>query len=85
MGTRALEGPIIMTDRENDSAAGESDHGAAEPSHRFATRLSHLGRPGTRVHGLVNPPLHRGSTVLTPSLASSSRSRAYCRTVSSSR
>jgi cystathionine beta-lyase len=35
----------------------------------FATRLSHLGRPGTRVHGLVNPPLHRGSTVLVPSTA----------------
>ncbi len=30
----------------------------------FATRLSHAGRPGTRVHGFVNPPLVRGSTVL---------------------
>ncbi len=30
----------------------------------FATRLSHGGRAGTRVHGFVNPPLHRGSTVL---------------------
>lgn len=35
----------------------------------FATRLSHLGRPGTHVHGFVNPPLHRGSTVLVPSTA----------------
>ncbi len=35
----------------------------------FATRLSHLGRPGTRTHGFVNPPLHRGSTVLMPSTA----------------
>ena len=38
-----------MADRENDSAAGGSDHGAAAPSHRFATRLSHLGRPGTPI------------------------------------
>jgi cystathionine beta-lyase len=35
----------------------------------FATRLSHRGRPGTHVHGFVNPPLHRGSTVLVPSTA----------------
>ena len=28
------------------------------------TRLSHLGRHGTHIHGLVNPPVHRGSTVL---------------------
>lgn len=35
----------------------------------FATRLSHLGRPGTRTHGFVNPPLNRGSTVLVPSTA----------------
>ena len=33
------------------------------------TRLSHLGRPGTRIHGLVNPPVHRGSTVLYPDVA----------------
>src|SRR5258707_11659048 len=33
------------------------------------TRLPHLGRAGTRVHGFVNPPLHRGSTVLQPSVA----------------
>ncbi len=30
----------------------------------FATRLSHAGRAGTKAHGMVNPPLHRGSTVL---------------------
>jgi len=43
-----------------------------QPNHRalsFETRLSHTGRKGTRVHGLVNPPLHRGSTVLQPSVA----------------
>ena len=32
----------------------------------FATRMSHAGRAGTRVHGFVNPPVHRGSTVLHP-------------------
>ncbi len=37
--------------------------------HRFRTRLSHGGRAGTRVHGFVNPPLQRGSTVLYGSIA----------------
>lgn len=32
--------------------------------HRFATRLSHAGRKGTKVHAFVNPPIHRGSTML---------------------
>jgi cysteine-S-conjugate beta-lyase len=36
---------------------------------RFLTRLSHAGRPGTRIHGFVNPPVMRGSTVLYPSSA----------------
>ena len=35
----------------------------------FQTRLSHAGRPGTRIHGLVNPGVQRGSTVLQPSMA----------------
>jgi cystathionine beta-lyase len=30
----------------------------------FATRLSHAGRAGTKVRGFVNPPVHRGSTML---------------------
>ena len=30
------------------------------------TRLSHAGRAGAHVHGFVNPPVHRGSTVLYP-------------------
>ena len=34
------------------------------PGHRFATRLSHAGRLGTKIRGFVNPPLHRGSTML---------------------
>src|SRR6185437_1322402 len=46
----------------NDSSSGQDPR-------RFATRLSHVGRAGTRVHGFVNPPLHRGSTVLYPSVA----------------
>jgi cystathionine beta-lyase len=35
----------------------------------FGTRLAHLGRAGTHVHGFVNPALHRGSTVLQPNIA----------------
>ena len=42
--------------------------------YRFATRLSHGGRPGTKTHGFVNPPLHRGSTVLYQSME---QRRAY--------
>ena len=34
------------------------------PKRGFRTRLSHTGRAGKRVHGFVNPPLLRGSTVL---------------------
>lgn len=36
------------------------------PDHRFATRMTHAGRAGVRAHGFVNPPVHRGSTVLFP-------------------
>ncbi len=35
---------------------------------KFRTRLSHVGRAGKRVHGFVNPPLLRGSTVLYPTM-----------------
>lgn len=35
----------------------------------FGTRMSHVGRAGKRVHGFVNPPLLRGSTVLYPTVA----------------
>ncbi|HVZ08671.1 cystathionine beta-lyase [Rhodopila sp.] len=35
----------------------------------FRTTLSHVGRAGKRVHGFVNPPLLRGSTVLVPTVA----------------
>lgn len=33
------------------------------------TLLSHIGRGTKREHGFVNPPLHRGSTVLVPTVA----------------
>ncbi len=46
-----------------------TDDAAAHPKHGFATNLAHLGRAGTHVHGFVNPPVHRGSTVLQPSVA----------------
>jgi cystathionine beta-lyase len=35
-------------------------------THGFNTRMSHGGRPGVRIHGFVNPGIHRGSTVLFP-------------------
>ena len=37
---------------------------AEHRKHDITTRLSHAGRAGTPVHGFVNPPIHRGSTVL---------------------
>jgi len=37
------------------------------------TRLSHTGRPDKTTHGFVNPPLLRGSTVLTPTVAERKR------------
>jgi cystathionine beta-lyase len=36
---------------------------------RPATRFAHTGRAGSRQLGFVNPPLHRGSTMLYPSCA----------------
>jgi cystathionine beta-lyase len=54
---------------ESGAADGEKKPG-------LATILSHAGRAGTRVHGFVNPPLHRGSTVLFEDMA---QRRAYQR------
>jgi cystathionine beta-lyase len=48
----------------------------AEEKQSLATRLSHGGRAGTKVHAFVNPPLHRGSTVLYESMA---QRRAFLR------
>ena len=36
---------------------------------KFRTRLAHIGRRTKHEHGFVNPPLLRGSTVLTPTVA----------------
>ena len=49
--------------------ADDSDHPHGK-RHRFRTRLSHAGRGGTKALGFVNPAVHRGSTVLHPSIAS---------------
>lgn len=40
----------------------------SDKTHGFRTRLSHVGRAGKRVHGFVNAPLLRGSTVLYPTM-----------------
>jgi cystathionine beta-lyase len=40
-----------------------------ETKRGFRTKLSHTGRAGKRIHGFVNPPLLRGSTVLYPTVA----------------
>ncbi len=42
------------------------DHTPPAAGHRPATQLSHVGRPGTRINGFVNPSVHRGSTMLYP-------------------
>jgi len=43
--------------------------GPNTPKKGLHTRLSHAGRAGTHIHGFVNPALHRGSTVLYPTMA----------------
>ena len=43
------------------------DHVPPPAKHRPATEMSHIGRAGTRINGFVNPPVHRGSTMLYPS------------------
>ncbi len=40
------------------------DDQSARRGHGLLTRLSHAGRAGTHVRGFVNPPVHRGSTML---------------------
>jgi cystathionine beta-lyase len=44
----------------------ESDHVMDKPR-SLATKLTHGSRPAVRSHGFVNPPVHRGSTVLAES------------------
>ncbi len=41
----------------------------ADTGHDWHTRLSHAGRAGKSVGGFVNPAVHRGSTVLYPTMA----------------
>jgi cystathionine beta-lyase len=45
------------------------DRPPTTPKPGLHTRLSHAGRAGTNIHGFVNPPVHRGSTVLYPDIA----------------
>ena len=42
---------------------------ASRGKHGYFTRLSHAGRAATHSHGFVNPPVHRGSTLLVPDVA----------------
>jgi cystathionine beta-lyase len=42
---------------------------ADDKNQDWHTRLSHAGRSGPRVGGFVNPAVHRGSTVLYPTMA----------------
>src|SRR3712207_7592233 len=58
-------------DPEGDRLMPDDSHAPQRAAAQgFATRMSHAGRPGTRVHGFVNPAVHRGSTVLYPDCAS---------------
>lgn len=41
---------------------------ASRAKHTYFTRLSHAGRAATHSHGFVNPPVHRGSTLLVPDI-----------------
>jgi cystathionine beta-lyase len=41
---------------------------ADDETHDWHTRLSHAGRAGKRAGGFVNPAVHRGSTVLYPTM-----------------
>ena len=69
-GGRGLRRLVDRMGRPLRHAGGdEAEHGRYRRSVAFARRLSHAGRAGKRVHGFVNPPLLRGSTVLYPTVA----------------
>jgi cystathionine beta-lyase len=59
----------------------KQDAPALDKKLSIKTRLSHVGRAGTHTHGLVNPPVYRGSTVLYPDVATrdSFRGKAFQR------
>ncbi len=48
----------------DDQSSGARPAQDPSPTQSFATRLSHAGRAGTKIRGFVNPPVHRGSTML---------------------
>src|ERR1700749_5266540 len=49
---------------------GGDETGMTDEAKRgFRTKLSHTGRAGKHIHGFVNPPLLRGSTVLYTTVA----------------
>src|ERR1700749_2078252 len=49
---------------------GGDETGMTDEAKRgFRTKLSHSGRAGKHIHGFVNPPLLRGSTVLYTTVA----------------
>ncbi len=62
--------------RRHAESTRVNDKPAADRKPGLGTRLSHAGRAGTKVHGFVNPPVHRGSTVLYETMA---QRRAYMR------
>jgi cystathionine beta-lyase len=49
--------------------ADDSDFPPAKKGRHFRTRLTHVGRGGTKALGFVNPPVLRGSTMLYPTIA----------------
>lgn len=59
-----LEPPVRQ---QSQSPPACDDPETADHRHAFATEIIHAGREPLRRHGFVNPPVHRGSTVLFPS------------------
>jgi cystathionine beta-lyase len=60
------------------------DVGPAPPEQGFSTRLAHVGRADKRSGGFVNPAVHRGSTVLYPSMADRQRTQGKARALEQS-
>ncbi len=69
MTDRNEPGGDKVVDKTGDKPGDKAGDKTAEAGLAFRTRLSHTGRAGKRVHGFVNPPLLRGSTVLYPTVA----------------
>jgi cystathionine beta-lyase len=60
------------------------DFGPVRPEQGFSTRLSNVGRTDKRSGGFVNPAVHRGSTVLYPSMAERQRTQGKARALEQS-